>query len=99
MPPLVIAPLVRLALGAVGTGVVLALGGERGAPRQRGARSSEGGERSGRPRKLPDVTARPAHRRMARDARRMTPLALMIVDQTTGDPLLELTALELFRVT
>jgi hypothetical protein len=29
----------------------------------------------------------------------MTPLALMIVDQTTGDPLLELTALELFRVT
>ena len=29
----------------------------------------------------------------------MTPLALMIVDQTAGDPLLELTALKLFRVT
>src|SRR5262249_5811709 len=44
-----------------------ALGGERGAPHQRGTRSGEGGNRSGRPQHAADAAARSAHRRMARD--------------------------------
>src|SRR5262245_15293603 len=75
------------------------LGGERGAPHQRGARSSEGGERSGRPRRLSDVTARPAHRRMAGHARRMTPLPSIVLTDQAAAISPELAALKLLRVT